>query len=444
MRTDLARLLAFGTGVAIDVRQNELVVSIARVRPSGVSVLGSATVPAFRTRPAAEWGAELLAFLKKIGVGHVAATVLLPRREIILRQLTLPGVSDKDLAAAIQLQMDSLHPFQDDEVYFTYSRLGRTSAVLVGISRRETVDNYAALFAEAGIKVASFTFSAAAMYSALRLVTPAPAPGFLALIEREGELEAYGESEARPIYSTSLPAHPGRAAALAASELRLDATLEPQRVQELLPRPAVFPPNHDPESPDFETNALAYATALSGACPWLSLDANLLPASQRRASSRMRLIPTIGLASVLLVLTGALAAHGSFADKRYLGVLQHEISRHESRALQVDRLDKETAAARARAQMLDDFRRRVRLDMDAIAELTRIVPPPGWIQSLDMTRDTVQIAGEADQAAELLKALDGSAHFENSEFTMPIARGSGGDIFRLRAARQTPPVGGGK
>ena len=68
-----------------------------------------------------------------------------------------------------------------------------------------------------------------------------------------------------------------RALALAKSELRLEPEVEPIGFTEVLPRPAVFPPSHDPDNPDFLRNAMPYATALAGACPWLSLDGNLLP-----------------------------------------------------------------------------------------------------------------------------------------------------------------------
>ena len=440
MTTDLRRWAAVGTGVGVEVCANDLRVTIARVRPNSVAVLGSATATDFRTRPAADWGRELLAFLKKIGAGHVAATVVLPRRDVIVRQVNLPGVSDKDLGPAIALQIDSLHPFTDDEVYFSHARIGRTPAVLTGISRRETLDRYASLFAEAGIKVASFTFSAAVLYSAARVITPAPKIGFVSLLERDGELEAYGESEARPVFSASVPGPAARCAGLAASELRIDPSSEPEPWKNVLPKPSTFPPSHDPESPEFECNVLPYAAAVAGATPWLAIDGNLLPPDLRRSSSRIRLIPTIGLASVLLVLTGALAAHSSYADKRYLGVLQHEVLRLEPQARRVEVIDRATADTRARAQSLDAFRRRTREDMDALVDLTKAIPPPGWISSLDMTRENVQMMGEMDQAATLLKTLDSSPRFSKSEFTMPIARSSSGELFHARAARETPPA----
>ncbi len=55
---------------------------------------------------------------------------------------------------------------------------------------------------------------------------------------------------------------------------------------------------------------------------------------------------------------------------------------------------------------------------------------------MQLTRDSATIAGEADQAAALLKILDSSHQFKNSAFTLPIARGVGGDIFNIRSARQ--------
>ena len=434
----LRKWLALGTGVGIEIRNGELRVTVVRVRPSETGVLGSATVPEYRTRPAAEWGGELNAFLKQLGAAHIAATVLLPRHDVIVRQISLPGVSNRDLAAAVQLQIDSLHPFADEEIYYTHARLANSPAVLVAVARREVILEYGAMFAEAGIKVASFTFSAAVLYSSMRLITDPPAEGFLTLYEREGDIEVYGESESRPVFSASLPVAGARALSLATSELRLDPATEPRRFTDLLPKPAVFPASHDPSTPEFDSNALAYAAGVAGACPWLTIEGNLLPVDQRRASSRVRLIPTIVLASLLLILTGALAASSSYADSRYLGVLQIQIRKFEPQARRVEALDRDTAALRGRAQAIDGFRRRAKLDMDTLAEVTKLIAPPGWVTNLDLDRDTIQLAGEAEPAEPLVKAFDNSPYFNRSEFTMPITRGSVGDLFRMRAVREIP------
>ncbi|MBC8166956.1 MAG: PilN domain-containing protein [Bryobacteraceae bacterium] len=191
----------------------------------------------------------------------------------------------------------------------------------------------------------------------------------------------------------------------------------------------------------FGTNALTYAAALAGACPWLGIEGNVLPAELRRGSSRVRLIPTITLAVILAALLIVLGVESSWFDSRYLAVLQHQISLSEPAAKRVDAIDRAVAATRARSQSLDDFKRRPRLDMDSLAEVTKLIPAPGWVSGLDMDRQTIQIAGEAEQAATLLKTFDNSPLFERSEFSMPIMRATAGEMFRVRSARTAPIPG---
>ena len=71
--------------------EQELKVTIVRVRRSETAVIGAATVTDYKTRPAAEWGAELATFLRQVGAAHIAATVLLPRRDVIVRSVHAAG-----------------------------------------------------------------------------------------------------------------------------------------------------------------------------------------------------------------------------------------------------------------------------------------------------------------------------------------------------------------
>src|ERR1035441_8764961 len=103
---DFKKWLAIGTGVGIEIADENLMVTVVRVRPSGVRVLGELTIPRFSEQPASEWGANYANFLKKLGVAHLSAGVLLPRDEVIVRQVMLPGVSDKDLTAAIRFEIE--------------------------------------------------------------------------------------------------------------------------------------------------------------------------------------------------------------------------------------------------------------------------------------------------------------------------------------------------
>ena len=269
---------------------------------------------------------------------------------MIVRQLALPGVAAKDIEGAIRFQIDSLHPYGDDEVVWGWSPLAYGS-VLVGIARRAVVDRYVSLFAEADIAVSSFTFSAAAVHAAIRLNGIAElSEGFVALSRSEaGAVEVYGESRARPLFSAEFDLAPQRAASLALSELRLAPDTAPRTLEEILPKPDV-----NPVANDLSRNALPYATALAGACPRLAPSANVLPPEYRRFNSRAVFVPTMVLAALLLLVAGSMAVYASWSEKQYLKQLNAEIAKLEP-LQSARRVDRQTTLARARAQLLDQF-----------------------------------------------------------------------------------------
>ena len=234
---DLRKWLSIGAGIGVEVRGADLAVTIARVRPSEVRVLASTTIVRFRERPASEWGTEYNQFLKAAGCGHLAATVLLPRDELIVRQLSFPGVSDRDVEAAVRYRVDSLHPYPEGEASHGWTRLPDSPVVLVGIGRTELIEHYATLFAEAGARTASFTFSAVAIYSAIRTHATPPGQGFLIVEPRDDEFEVYGESPARPVLTATFDQTMDRVVSLSSSELRFEEEIEPTRLRDLLPLP---------------------------------------------------------------------------------------------------------------------------------------------------------------------------------------------------------------
>jgi len=430
---DVRKLLAFGSGIGIEIGTADLEVVAARVRPSRIRVLGRWTIPNYAGRPAAEWGGEYSGLVKSVGMGHLSATVLLPRREVIVRQLALAGVSGRDREGAIRLQLDTLHPYGDEPVCWGWSPAGEHSA-LVGIARNENIQRYVQLFVEAGIGVASFTFSAAAVHAAIRL-NGASGDGFLALSRSAaGAVEVYGESAARPVFSAELNLSPERATALALAELRLPPDTEPRKLEDVLPKP-----DANPVQNDLSRNALPYATALAGACPRLAPAANVLPPELRRAGSRALFIPTILLGILLVASLAAMAGYSRIVDRRYLRRLQAEILQLEPQARRATALDREFDAVRARSRLLDQFRGQTRADLDALLELTRLLAPPAWTSSIDITRDSVRIMGEAPQASPLLKTLDASPLFENSEFGGSLGRGAGTETFQIRTTREKHP-----
>jgi Tfp pilus assembly protein PilN len=423
----LRKFLAFGSGVGIEITgprgAETLRITAVRVRPNGVRVLGGFSIENAAQQPPAELGQLYSAFIKKLRLNHIVATVLVPREDVILRQVNVPGVSDKDLPAAIGFQMDGLHPYADDDVVSSWARLPGTTTVLVAIARRAALERYSTWFSEAGIKVASFTCAPAAIYSARRLFASAPPPAVLALEEVNGRVELYGESPSHPLFSAAFDASRDRALALACAELRLD--------------PAVYAT----ETRSFHgllgaEPALPFAAALTGACPHLSLAVNLLPAELRASNSRALWIPTAVAGGLVLMAAVALAAYPSFEDSRYLRSLNAEIAKITPQAVMAAKLDKDIETTRQRIVLLDEVRKRSKSDIDILSEMTRILPSPIWLNTLEINRKQVTVAGETDQAAPLLKQIDASPFFEQSEFSMQPMRTAAGEVFRIRSNRE--------
>jgi hypothetical protein len=430
---DLRKLILFGSGVGIEIGAGALEVVATRVRPTKIQVLGRLTIVNYADRPAAEWGAEYARFLKSMGMSHLSATVLLPRREVIVRQLSLPGIAARDIEGAIRFQLDTLHPYGDEDVVWGWSPLAYGS-VLVGIVRRETMEAYRQLLTEAGIAAASFTFSAAAVHAAIRVNGAGHSQGFVALGRSgAGGVEVYGESPSRPVFSAEFNVAPQRAASLALAELRLPPDTAALTLEEVLPKPAVNPVEND-----LSRNALPYATALAGACPRLAPSANVLPPEHRRASSRAALVPTLVLAGVVLLVGAAVALWSPWSERRYLKAINAEIARLNPMAQRSLDLDRQISHVRAQTELLDSFRAQTRKDLDALQELTRIIEPPAWTNTVDLNRDTVRITGEAPAAPALVRILDSSPLFGNS---VPDAinranNGGTGETFVIHATRK--------
>jgi len=420
---ELRKWLAIGGGLGIEIAGpaglESLRVAAVRVRPHGTRLLGTLTIEDAQHHAAATWGAEYGQFVRRLGLGHIPATVLLPRREVTVRQLALPGVSDKDLASAVEFQLDGLHPYPESEAVSSWARIPGTTSVLVAVTRRSVVERFTNLFAEAGIQVGSFTCSAAAIHSARHLFRPAPSE-LVAYEKTATGVEIYGESPSRPILSALFDAEPERAGMMAASDLRLETGVPVQPLRDVL---GVEP-------------ALAYAAAVSSACPILALSLNLLPPERRRSSSRAVWIPVGALTMVVLTLAGALAAFPSYESGRYRRSLDAEIARVTPAANRSTTLDHQIETDRRRILLLDEVRGRSRADLDVLAELTHLLAPPAWSNLLEITRTQVTVAGEAPQAAPLLQLIDGSPMLKGSEFAAPPAHLPTGEVFRIRARRE--------
>lgn len=452
-------LQTLGTGVGIEIRGDDLVVALVKSRWRGVTVAGSTTLRDFRGRPPADWGLEYQASLRSHGFRDLPATLALPRGEVIVRLLTLPAAAASQLGSAVRLQVDSLHPYGEDNVYFSFAPLrhgpSADVAVAVVIAARAVVDGYADLFAEAGVKLRGVTVAAAGYYGAPRLLRRrAPEPFLLADL-RDATFELYGESETRPLFSATFDPRTlplDKAVAAAVAELRLPDTEavplsicgEPagtalaESVSSLPPEQVVGSPLAAPPEFDLRRDLTAFVVGLAAACPRWGWRTNLLPASRRSSSARWPIAATATAAALTALVALALWLRGPIQDRRYVSAVEREVKRLEAVEREVRGLERQAQSARARRGQLENFRRRPEADLALVTEISRRLPNTVWVSIVEIGDDSVQLAGQAESAPPLLGLLDGSGVLTGAAFTGSITRTENREGFRIRAARRAP------
>lgn len=420
------RAAALGTGLGIDVSGPDLYAAIVHTRLSGPILAAETTIAEFRKRPAAEWGTELSAFLAASASRRLAATLVLPRSAVIVRSILVPGVADKDLRAAIELQIDTLHPHGNEEIFWDFARTASGHAT-IAIVRSATLEEYETLFGEAGIRLAGVSCAATVIHPAIRVWTVGHMPVVTTVGHAAGSTEVYGESTTRPLYSAEMNTSPDRALAVARSELRLAPDTAETPLSHLLPL-------HNVRNPQ---SAVACTAAIAGAAAKISDFVNLLPAARRVASSRMEyLIPGALVVIAVVVLLGSFVILPEFGEQRYRAGLDGAAKALEPTANRARELERQATAARARIAALDEFRARPQMDLDALADLTRLIEPPGWTNSIELYPDSIVINGETNNAAPIVKQLDSSTLFQNSEFVSSVVKSQGGEQFHIRTMRR--------
>ncbi|MCZ2153340.1 MAG: PilN domain-containing protein [Bryobacterales bacterium] len=424
------RIAASGSGVGIVPGEDSIDVLIVRVRPGGVKIVAYQRLSGLRERGASDAGVEYARFLRTSGVQQLPAWVLLPREEVIVRTLSLPGVPAKDLDSAVALQLESLHPYEDESVRYGFRRIGNSGQVLIGIAREDVVDRWIGFFEEAGIKLGGFTFGADALYRGIRCLHE-PEAGFGLAIETGDAVEVYGESASRPIYDALLYEETPSAVRRAISELRLDEHGAIRDLAEMLPAPASV------EQAEFAAQQpWLYLTALGAAATFPTPSANLLPAELRKGSNWTQFLPTLVLIALLALLVAGMYGYRAWEDRQYAIRLTNEVQLLERQVAQGQRLDNEGGRFLARLDQLREYRQRTTSDLDALLALTRLLPADTWVTQLDMNRDEITLAGEAARAGDLIGIIDASPLFEKTEFAMPLQRVENHEVFRLRIKRE--------
>ena len=455
----IRELHRWAAGCGIAVRGDDLVVVAVRLRAGGPVVLGRTRIPRFRQRPPLEWGSEHAAFLRSLGLQHLAATLCIPRDETVFRTLSLPSMSRRDVRSAISWQLDDLHPYGDKPILHAWAPLDQQRepsgqrSVAALVAPAETIENYSRLFAAAGIRLASCTTSPSALRAAIRVESGSPGKPFVIADTEGSHLELYGESQAAPAWCTALDlrgvslcealrlaleilAPPGYEAprlALAGETAPLGSPpgLVPRPVGEILAIPV-----RSPDEFDLARDAVVYGTAIAAARPGLGLGLNLLPPELRRSNAARAYAPTLALVAALVVVAGASHVTRGIQDRRYADTLAQETARLEAAAGSTAPSASTELVLRERMEWLLDRQERTKSDLAALREISQLLPVSAWLSALRLDDNSARLTGNAQNTGPLLAILDRAFSIEEPRFERAPSRGEGGESFQIEARRR--------
>lgn len=446
-------------GCGIAVRGPDLVVVAVRARRRGIAVLGRTVLQGFRERSPVEWGAEYSAFVRGLGLAHVAASFCLPRDEMVVRTLRLPSMRPRELAGAVALQVDELHPYENAATYHSTASLdkdhaaGRRCRVAVAIAEADRIEGYADLFSEAGVRLASCGVSAGALRAATRLSREEPKRPFAVAIRAGEHLEIYGESEDCPSLSSALDLggitltgalrlaleglRPGAQGPVDLALLGGNAPIEPLPGFVIRDPTSFFgSPVDCPEEFALERDAVALGAAMESASSDAGLGLNLLPVSRRRSNSLRPFAPRLALVTALILVVVASLVRPQVQDTRYKTRLRDAIAGLESGTSMSETDQADLAVLRSRYQWLSGRRDRTRSHLDLLREFSEILPQETVLSDLEVDDARSVLTGTAKDADSLLALIAASPRVSQARFTKSPSIVQDGELFQIEARQR--------
>lgn len=446
--------------VGVDPTGGGLNLVVLSQRLRGFQVLGALRLPDASADSAPS---RVSAFLKRRHAQEARVIACLPREDVLVRFMDLPAEAEAQLAHVVGYQIDSLHPFAEDQVYWDCGVISRRAdgkqiRVLVVIAERSRLRSYFEVLKRLGLSVSCLTLSAACLGFAVKDRIP---PTALVVCGRDQGLELVGFNQGRLSVTRDVPLEPPDGA-LDRFERELHSvraffdtgdSAEPPRLAcgqapdafssalegaVPLPRPAM----RLAQPADFDLGAYytAFAAAYAGLARRPEPGVNLLPVPERWQSRRGLRQPLYVLGAMAALLSLAVMGHGWIENAFYSRALDREIARLAPQVNRVRRENQAANALEARAALLEDVRAGTWQKLEILQELTHLLPDGTWVSEIQLGEGTVEIFGESTRAADLVKPLEDSAFFSQVEFTSPITRNAQAkEIFRMRMRLRQPP-----
>lgn len=427
--------------------------------------------------------AQLEGFIKQHNIKLSEAVVGLPTSEIVLRHIEMPNVERAELSAMLEYEIESHLPFTSHELYFDFlvkEKKENVQSLLLLAARKDRVDQYLALVAQAGLKCIVVDFIPLAITNLLHIngvignANNGSAPKNCLLIEvgnrtvwfsqvKLGQL-VMARSRSITELGITIPSEPEpedcqvasppelaqkiaeevdrwqKSQADEADQLELEhifvltggdtGELICHQLEEQTHIKASTPTNWqvnklgvDEAPPDIEL-AAGMALALRGMTdsPW---EFNLLPLLQRQPPKKSGLIVTISLVGLAAILLIANMVGFFLKDRLALDKINQQTQQLEPQLMAIVKLENEYKQLQLQLDSLRSFNPKTVTTLDILKEITLKLPADAWLGKMEIKGNAIEINGWADSASSLIPLLEESSLFENVKFASTITRREG-------------------
>lgn len=118
-----------------------------------------------------------------------------------------------------------------------------------------------------------------------------------------------------------------------------------------------------------------------------------------------------------------------------IGQFENRVEQARSEAVQVQELENKKRTILERFEFLSNQVQHRIPPLQVIRDLTRRLPDNTWINRLSISSGEIQLHGESEEAAAVVKLMEESDYFEQTQFRSPVTKNSstGKDQFHIAA-----------
>lgn len=432
--------------VGVEIRGQDLVISCLQSNLSAGAFTHFRRIPQYRQRDNAEVRKDVDQFFRESRANRENIILGLPRGDVVVRYLDLPSEVSDNLKQVVSYQVQSYEPTEEEKYCYDFAPLkqgegGKRIQVLLVMVKRAILDGHLLSLKNVGMRPSSVTvgsFGLANLFlqgqkspngsnTMIMDLAPdrvevlalrggrllhtheagrAPEAGWRDLVIRELEVAAEA-MKMGPEDSIDHLILAGEHAEAAREDLREaipDCESVGKHVRLEMPAQNL---SHLQEA------AASVGLALGGLVRRPAIRLNLLPQEMRFRQTRWAYIPSMILGAIIVILLGALALRGTVQERYLVRKLQRETDTLKGRVESVQKLRAEMKKLEAETKYNQDLVRRRDMNLEALRELTAILPGDTFLSVYSNKDGTIQISGSSTAAPDLIPKLEKSPLFKD-------------------------------